>query len=233
MMKMTRADDGEDRLERVGDARAGPAIRTGLSGQVSQSANLCVEQVRQRAREERDHPEAGDQPPLQPRPEPSLREREQQVDEGGEEEAAEQSGEREHPAVVALVETRWSPRATPTRTSSRPVPLSGCCVHAIRPLITNESAMTGRTTAIDDRVGVVARSVAEIARADAAISPSRTGNSPSQSRWRGSSVLADQRSDGRARELALRHEPAGAARLDERAEVAGRRGSRRARPPGP
>ena len=201
------------------------AIRTGLSGQRVAVREPPLEQVRQSARQERDRPQAGDQPPLQRRPEPSFREREQQVDEGRQEQASEQPDEPDHPAVVALVETGGRPqRADEDHQPARAV------VGLLGPGDQAADHERQRDHREDDGDrGVVASRARPWRRRTCRPRSLRAGPGRGRARagWRGSSVLADQRCDGLARELVLGNEPAGAARLDERAEIAGRHGSRR------
>ena len=97
------ADDGEDRLERVGRLRV-----VGDEERVVRAAlavvELAIEDRGQRSGKEGGDPEARDHPPLQPRAELPLGVSEHQVDERGEEERPEDRGEPENPARVGLEE---------------------------------------------------------------------------------------------------------------------------------
>ena len=139
-----------------------------------------LEQVRQGAGQERDHPQAGDQPPLQRRPEPSFREREQEVDEGRQEQASEQPAEPDHPAVVALVETGGRPqRADEDHQPARAV------VGLLGP---RDQAADHEREGDDREDDGDRRSCSESCcrwrqtYVQTAITPSRTGKRPSQSR---------------------------------------------------
>ena len=177
-MKMAAPTIGEDHVERIGEALL-VCDPHGVFGARVAVREPPLEQVRQSARQERDRPQAGDQPPLQRRPEPSFREREQQVDEGRQEQASEQSDEPDHPTVVALIETGGRPqRADEDHQPAR----------AVVGLLGPGDQAADHERERDDREDDGDRGVVESCRPVAetyvqtAITPSRTGKRPSQSR---------------------------------------------------